>query len=469
MGFKYCCWGITILLDITIIILCIIYFPFRYTKYNFDENKLLSEIEINLNSKLIYSLRKSIVCDRDEEKLILGKWDGLKEGCFCEDIIFDYKCSEELISQGCKIIPSYKEIDYQIINSNYLCVKKSALSYRDLILKHSEQIVAKDKDCPKNFNKFCGIIDTLNRKFCVKTEETCPINKKMISEQLSLNVHEKDLFIFEKDSNENDEGENSQILSLFKLSQKLPCINPLEKYWDYHYPLEKENQKCTTEIKNIVFDDRFEMLSNFTVNKYVLYYDNSIIGKLLYINELELNEIKKDEVYLYGRNFLGFTKQNIEHYNYDNLISKQNYSNKNNKIMIYILLGAGAILGLSIIIFILIKIGVTSLGISIFNMECENLKDLEFEGSGLIIIIIIVMILVNFIGFIISCIIYKEYSNIKSILYLKGSDEYIYELLKNLMDPYSKDKSLCLAIIILFCISFVFFIFSICATCCDEL
>ena len=136
--------------------------------------------------------------------------------------------------------------------------------------------------------------------------------------------------------------------------------------------------------------------------------------------------------------------------------------------MIYILLGAGAIIASSFIIFILFKIGVKSLEIPIFKIECDNLKEIEFEGNSLIIIIIIVMILISIIGFIISCIIYNEYSNIKSILYFKGSVEYIYELLKNLMAPYSKNKSLCLAIIILFCISFVLFIFTMCSACCEN-
>lgn len=472
-GCSCCFLGLSILIGIVILALCIAFFPFYYTKYTFDENQILPEIENSLNSKFIYSLRESIVCDRDEEKLILGKWDGIKEGCFCENIIFDYKCTGELINQGCKIIPSYNSINYQIINSNYICVKQSTLSYRDLILKHSNQIVDKYKSCPKNFNRCCGIIDTLNRKLCVKDEDHCPINKEMISKQLSFNDYEKDLFIFEKDSNEyndnNDDNENSQILSLFKLSQKLPCINPKEKYWDYHYPLEEDNQKCTTEIKNKKYDDRFELLSNFTVNKYVLYYDNFIIGKLLYINEKELNEIKKDEVYLYGRNFLGFTKKNLEKYNYDNLISKQNISNRSNKIMVYILAVAVAIIILLIIIFILINIGVTQLGISCFSIQCEKLNDFEFNGNLLIIFIIIDLIIVIFIGFIISCIIYHQYSKINSILYFKGSDEYIYELLKDLMNPYSKNKSYPIAIIVLFCISFFFAIIGLCGLCCEEI
>ena len=73
---------------ITIFILEIV-FLFVYVKYNFDNNLLLSEIENNLNGKLIYSLKTKIACDADEEELVLGMWDGLKEGCFCKETIYD--------------------------------------------------------------------------------------------------------------------------------------------------------------------------------------------------------------------------------------------------------------------------------------------------------------------------------------------------------------------------------------------
>ena len=170
------CFGFFFLfiLHMTITFILEIIFAFIFVKYNFDNNSLISEIEHNLNAKLIYSLRESIICDIDEEELILGKWDGLKEGCFCKETIYDKRCSENLLNQGCKIIPSSNPINYLIINSNYICVKKSSFSYRDLLL-NTNQIIEKNQDCPKFF-KSCGIIDTLERKFCVKEEDPCPVN-----------------------------------------------------------------------------------------------------------------------------------------------------------------------------------------------------------------------------------------------------------------------------------------------------
>ena len=114
---------------ITIFILEII-FLFAYVKYNFDNNLLLSEIENNLNGKLIYSLKTKMACDEDEEELVLSIWDGLKEGCFFKETINDEKCTKKLINQGCKIIPASNPIKYIIINSKYICVKKSDPTYK---------------------------------------------------------------------------------------------------------------------------------------------------------------------------------------------------------------------------------------------------------------------------------------------------------------------------------------------------
>ena len=40
-----------------------------------------------------------------------------------------------------------------------------------------------------------------------------------------------------------------QLISIIKLSPYKPCINPSERYLDYHYPLELPDQRYKTEIK----------------------------------------------------------------------------------------------------------------------------------------------------------------------------------------------------------------------------
>lgn len=429
---------------ITIFILEIV-FLFVYVKYNFDNNLLLSEIENNLNGKLIYSLKTKIACDADEEELVLGMWDGLKEGCFCKETIYDEKCTEKLINQRCKIIPASNPIKYLIINSKYICVKKSGPTYRDLLLK-TNQIVKKDQSCPKLF-KSCGIIDTLERKFCVKEDEPCPINDSIIN----TNEYEDMLFdIFNIGPNNSKDNKENKILSIFKLNQKIPCINPTEAYWNYHYILEAEDKKCTTGIKNKIYDDRFELFPNFTVNKYDLYYDNSILPKLLYINEIDLNKIKNDNLFLFGNNFYGFNKKKLSNYNYDKLLNEQNYSNDCNKVMKNSGIVFAALIIIALVIYLVILCKVHSFSIYKFEIECENAETSGCSKNTWFTIISIIVIFIDFYFFIICCIIFNCYKNIESILNFKGSDEYLTVLFDELLNEYVINYRLSLAIIILF-------------------
>ena len=343
------------LIYIAIIFISSSIFIFTYQKYDDDLNEIIYQIEKTLNSKLIYSFKNKTLCDYDEDELVLGTWDGTKVGCSCAGSIYNYECSEELIKQGCKTIPSHKEINYAMINSNFICVKKSTLSYKDLL--KTEQIIEKSNNCPDNY-KSCGTIDTLERKFCVQNSDSCPINKRMIED--NTNTNDENLFDAINILNEYEylnNGEEDQILSIFTLSQKIPCINPLEKSWDYHYILEKESDKCETEINKQKFDNRYEILSNYTTKKYQLYLENTILDKLPYIDNITLNKMKKEEVYLFGRRLTGLDKDILDNFDYNRLISKENLSNQCNKIMLYGFIGFGGIWALIIAITIIVQFG----------------------------------------------------------------------------------------------------------------
>ena len=97
---ECCCLSIMLLLLIT----PIYFYFFINPKYDFENNLVVQEIKSNLNGKLIYSLRQSLTCESDEEKLILGKWDGTTNGCNCQGYIEINKCSKAKIKNGCKTI-----------------------------------------------------------------------------------------------------------------------------------------------------------------------------------------------------------------------------------------------------------------------------------------------------------------------------------------------------------------------------
>ena len=454
---KFC---LSIIISVVIIILHII-FSFKYVKYDFENYQIFNEIQKNLDGRLIYSFRRSPFCNGDEEKLILGIWDGTREGCYCDNIL-DKTCSDTLLNEGCKTIPSNDPMEFMIINSNFICVKKSTLSYKDLLI--SDQVIEKDQNCPQNY-KSCGKIDTLDRKFCVKMEEPCPINKIDI-ENNKYDSNENFFYLssnykFYYSNNDTD----GQILSIFKLSQNYPCINPAERYWDYYYILEQKNKRCTTELKNIIYDNRFELISNFTTKMYQLYLENSILGKLRYIEEIDLNKIKNDNVYFYGRNFIGFNKDKIKKsaFKYDELLEQQNSSNKYYNIIWFSSFAIYGLLAISLIYLIIILIGLEEFSIKALTLKCGQSSE---ENKNLLIpIIFIVGIIFVFVSFILNSGIIYYYNDIKSILNFEGSDEFLNELIDILFQKYSKNYGYAVAIVVLFCVDFFFGIFSTCCYC----
>ena len=454
------------LIYLLIIFLAFFEFTFTYEKYDDDFNEIIYQIEKTLNSKLIYSFKNKTLCDLDEDELVLGTWDGTKVGCYCAGSIYNYECTEDLIKQECKTIPAHKKINYTMINSNYICVKKSTLSYRELL--KTEQIIEKENNCPDNY-KSCGIIDTLERKLCVKNSDSCPINKRMIED--NNNANDKYYFDAINILNEYEylnNGEEGQILSIFTLNQKMPCIHPLEKSWDNHYILEKDSEKCETEINKQIFDNRYETLSKYKTKKYQLYLENSILDKLLYIDNIAINKLKNEEIYLFGRRLTGLDKNILDNFDYNRLISKENLSNQCNKFMVYCLIGFGGILAIMAVIIIIVQFGINKIGIKDFSLECDGL---DKKKHGRVIketlrIGLILAILLFFVFSILIFIIFDSYKSIENIINIKTSDDILSKIINEEFEKYDGNYIYSLLFIIFFSLMLIPFLISPC--CCSE-
>ena len=159
----------------------VVFSYFFYFKYDYDNNFIISEIDNSINGKLIESIEFRKVCKGLEEKIILGIWDGTKEGCDCRGIVYKGICSDKQTSNGCIPLYSNPPISYTYINSNNICAKMSELNYKELIKK--KKVISKEEICPKDY-KSCGILDSFGRKLCVKIDESCPINTFTIKEKL---------------------------------------------------------------------------------------------------------------------------------------------------------------------------------------------------------------------------------------------------------------------------------------------
>jgi hypothetical protein len=114
---------------------------------------------------------------------------------------------------------------------------------------------------------------------------------------------------------------NSQIISLIKIHEYTPCINPSEKNWRYNYILQ-DNRTCNTKILDNLLDYRYEEIPTLSTIKYELYKDNEID------DEYNNYDLERVIVNLYGRSFMGFEGKKIDNYSYEDLLSYQTISNR---------------------------------------------------------------------------------------------------------------------------------------------
>lgn len=408
---------------VSLIILISVFSWLKYFKYDFNNNFILNIINENLNDKLINSISFRQLCKDNEEKLILGTWDGTIDGCDCEGIIFKDKCSKEKVENGCKHIFSIEPINYTIFNSSSICVTRTKLNYREYL--KSNLIISNDKECPADY-QYCGIIDTLGRKLCIQIGEACPINSNIIKNNI-FNIFGNE------DITNNPDG---ILLTSIKLFQYLPCIFPSEKFWNYYYDLEPQDQRCTTKIKGKLYDERYEKLFNFTINKLQLYNENSIANKIKLDTEI-IYKLKMEEISLFGRNFLGFDAKVTKNYNFNELISKQKLSNRSNfaqMIYNFVMVAAGL---LFFFLSCVKKLGPEWLGFKVPVLR----QYLRCIGASL-------FFLSNVFYLIINIIIFKCNKAIKSILNING-DEIFNEMVKTLINDISINYRYSLAIIII--------------------
>jgi hypothetical protein len=397
----------------------------RYDNYEFEKHPVFLEILHNLDTKLIYNLELKPSCEEDEEKLILGEWDGISEGCNCSNTSVKRECTENDYKNKCYRIAKQYPISYTKFNSNFICVKRSGKSYLDFL--KTEQIIPQNRKCPDNYIS-CGVIDTLGNLFCVKNGEKCPINKNDIKE---LNKYFNLIPQDEYESfpigysNLNKDGYNEEkILSIFKLGEKKPCIYPNEKYWTYKVPYGPDNKECKTALNGKLYDERFEQISE-NITKFKLYKENLIPDNGISEEDKDIN------ITLYARNLLGFIKESVSDFSFNKIVSTQNLSNDCASIM-------------AVVSYILV--GFVSMPFVAFFYHVMDGTDFGYKScKSCCITIIIIISVAATITFLLNCIliiiIFVCAYKISSNLNIKGSDQYTNALIQILIEDGSKYKT----------------------------
>ena len=227
----------------------------------------------------------------------------------------------------------------------------------------------------------------------------------------------------------NEENDGERILSLIKLSDGIPCMDPQEKKWtSYHEDEKTQSSSCSLKAGK-TNDDRYEKFEHFETNKSQLYKDNDLQE---YVNaELEADT---SPINIYGTTLIGIDVSE-DAFDYDKLMSLQKSANVCHTVMH---------------VFTIIMLSIIATPIVGFVSSCSS-RDCEccLKNCGVFALVIIGIGI--FINFILSIVIFAEAKKIKSMLINKSNigDDLTNELIKSLADDYSRNYSFSLCIIIL--------------------
>ena len=186
-----------------------------------------------------------------------------------------------------------EQTDIFVWKGKKLYTNKSEMSYLSLI----NNSVSKGEQCKEGY-KQCGILDTVGNILCFPYTLECPINDIIMTNSLSIPNQFKEYNHNSIQINENtvlhytNEAINKPIIVDFRLSKKMPCLkNALDD--------------CDTNKG----DRRFKVLDK--MNLYTFYEINDLFSYDKKVDRAD-NKLKKKDVYLYYREYIGFDKNCIE-------------------------------------------------------------------------------------------------------------------------------------------------------------
>ena len=259
------------------------------------------------DSSPLFDFNYSENCGKNT-KYIFQVWEGLEDTEYFDDY-YNLKVPETKTT--------YKT-DLTKINKKYFCYKP--MSYKKLL--YNSQIRKEDEEYKGIYTKDCGIIDTLNQHLFIEEGENCPLYDVGIGtpDDSTYYIEDKSGEINIYYNNNNYDKSNKKIIGRLTLSEGQPCYRQEEKLWRKFLDDEagEGKLKCELKIFGNLTDNRYLNKGNITYDQ--LYRENINVYEKLF--EDEKDDLKKYEVSLYKREFLGIDKSCDE----KNSISKEDYN-----------------------------------------------------------------------------------------------------------------------------------------------
>lgn len=212
------------------------------------------------------------------------------------------------------------------IYQNFFIYDKDERNYFDY---KNNYTVASGENCKSNYKK-CGIFNNDGRILCLPNDEECPLNDFAISDIISdPNYEGYNMFEATDSITDNkkyfyytNKKTDNKIITTFKLSHGLPCMDSNESSWISIFNDEVDKHpSCTKIIDGKTRDDRFIEIPGSKISLQSLYNDNDV--KYNNLNESVLD----DRVELYARNFYDKDEKCINKF-FEDLDNEEKYFNK---------------------------------------------------------------------------------------------------------------------------------------------
>jgi len=220
----------------------------------------------------------------------------------------DYEWTVDENLMPTKKVVVVDQTDLKKINGVYFCYNH--ISYKDLL--NNGQIIKKGTECPSEYKKNCGRLDSLEQELCIKETENCPLYDVGIGSASDLDNYNYDSSANIYYNNENFNKANKKIIGRLVLNEGQPCYNATEKLWKKFSSKEgfDTNLQCDMEIFGKYSDDRYEERGEISYKR--LYQDNlNPESQNIVVPNLVGNEL----VHLYKREFFGIDKECDKKYN----------------------------------------------------------------------------------------------------------------------------------------------------------
>ena len=222
-------------------------------------------------------------------------------------------------------------------------------------------------------------------------------------------------------------------------------MNYSEKIWTTYDANDRNDVTSCSNIGDKKFDDRFEQIKGFQIDKEKFYKNND----LEVYSDIEFKNLN---VNLYGRVLFGLD-YNGENINYERMMEIQENVNTYGKAIKTIIYSFRSSIALAFVCLGLAGSGLASGGGSCNCSDiCKTI--LKFLGADFGIVVVFG----NLANFIVNCLMLRNLNELKGIIKVfKNTDYYTKILVESMMDLINLDFNYSLAIVILMS-SFLFFI-----------